>query len=61
MPVDRRFDRARYDADRTAQAFAERLRDEVDLAAVTSDLSQTTIVALAPSTLGVWIRRGGPE
>jgi MFS family permease len=57
--VDRRFDRARYDAERTAQAFAERLRDEVDLAAVTSDLAMTTRAALAPSTLGVWIRREG--
>ena len=30
--VDRRFDRARYDGDRTAAAFAERLREQVDLA-----------------------------
>jgi hypothetical protein len=30
--VDRRFDRARYDGDRTAAAFTERLREQVDLA-----------------------------
>jgi hypothetical protein len=57
--VDHRFDRARYDAERTAQAFAERLRDETDLAAVTRDLTRTTRTALAPSTLGIWIRDGG--
>jgi hypothetical protein len=57
--VDRRFDRAHYDAERTAQAFAERLRDEVDLAAVTGDLARTTRAALAPTTLGVWLREEG--
>ncbi len=36
--VDRRFDRARFDAERTSTAFAQRLRNEVDLATVTTDL-----------------------
>ncbi len=57
--VDRRFDRARYDAERTAAAFAERLRDEVDMGTVTADLTGTARAALAPTALGVWIRRGG--
>ena len=55
--VDRRFDRARYDAEGTAAAFSERLRDEMDLATVTTDLARTTESALAPSNLGIWIRR----
>ena len=55
--VDRRFDRARYDAERTAAAFSERLRDEVDMAVVTSDLTTTTGVALAPASIGIWIRQ----
>lgn len=55
--VDHRFDRARYDGDRTATAFSQRLRDETDLAAVTSDLTGTARAALSPTTLGVWIRR----
>ena len=54
--VDRRFDRARYDADLTAQAFAARLRDQTDLGAVMFDLRRTTQTAVAPTVLGVWIR-----
>ena len=55
--VDRRFNRARYDAQRMAEAFAERLRDEVDITAVTVDLDATIHAALRPTTLGLWVRR----
>jgi hypothetical protein len=55
--VDRRFDRARYDAEQTAEAFAARLRDETNLTAVTSDLTRTTRAALAPASLRIWLRR----
>jgi hypothetical protein len=54
--VDRRFDRARYDGQRTVDAFAERLRNEVDIDAVVGDLSGTTGAAVVPITVGVWIR-----
>ncbi|MEP6639483.1 MAG: hypothetical protein ABJC39_09050 [Chloroflexota bacterium] len=54
--VDRRFDRARYDGERTVAAFSERLRDEVDMERVTTDLAHTTKVALAPSTMAIWLR-----
>ena len=57
--VDRRFDRARYDAERTVGAFSERLRQEVDLGTVMTDLSDTTRTALAPAALGVWLRSAG--
>ena len=53
--VDRRFDRARYSAEGTIAAFAERLRAEVDLETVTSDLSRTTAAALAPASIGIWL------
>jgi hypothetical protein len=54
--VDRRFDRARYDGERVAAAFAERLRDQVDLASVERDLSATAQRALSPASSTVWVR-----
>jgi hypothetical protein len=57
--VDRRFDRARYDGDRTAAAFTERLREQVDLAGVEADLALTIDATLHPSSTGVWIRGAG--
>jgi hypothetical protein len=54
--VDHRFNRARYDAERTATDFAERLRDEMDLASVSGDIVGVVDTALRPTTVGVWIR-----
>ena len=56
--VDRRFDRARYDAEQTTAAFSERLRNEVDLAAVAADLDDTVRASISPSSVGVWLRAG---
>jgi len=58
--VDRRFDRARYDGDRTAAAFAERLREQVDLAGLESDIAGVVDRALRPRTIDIWIRRSRP-
>jgi hypothetical protein len=46
--VDRRFNRARYDADQTVAAFAARLKDAVDLDAVGQDLASVIQAALEP-------------
>ncbi len=56
--VDRRFDRSRYDGERTSAAFSERLRDEVDLATVTADLDATVRGVMAPTVMSVWLRDG---
>ena len=53
--VDRRFNRARYDADKTVAAFAARLKDAVDLDAVRDDLSGVVHQALEPAHVSVWI------
>ena len=52
--VDRRFNRARYDADRTVTAFAARLQDHVELGAVRTDLLDVVNAALEPAHLSVW-------
>jgi hypothetical protein len=55
--VDRRFNRAQYDAQRTATEFAERLRDQVDLPSLSGDFARVVDTALHPRTVAVWIRR----
>ena len=57
--VDRRFDRARFDTDRTAAAFSDRLRAEVDIDAVVDDLTETASGAVRPSGVTVWLREPG--
>jgi hypothetical protein len=54
--VDQRFDRARFDAERTTAAFAERLREQVDLPMLAADLDATVQAAIAPSRIGLWLR-----
>ena len=55
--VDRRFNRARYDADETVAAFAARLKDAVDLDTVRTDLTTVVQTALEPAQVWVWTSR----
>ncbi len=55
--VDRRFNRARYDAVATVAAFTARLRDAVDLEAVQAELLETVNRSIEPAHASVWIRR----
>lgn len=57
--VDRRFNRARYDADQMVAAFAARLKDAVDLGAVQADLGSVVHRALEPAHVSMWINHRG--
>ncbi len=59
--VDRRFDRARYDGERIVTAFGLRLRDQVDLEGLATDLEGIVGQAVAPTSLGLWVRGGAAE
>jgi hypothetical protein len=53
--VDRRFNRARYDAELTAAAFAALLKDSVDPDAVRADLASVVQKTLEPAHVSVWM------
>jgi len=57
--VDRRFNRARYDADQAIAAFAASLKDTVDLDSVREDLAGVVHRALEPAHVSVWIKERG--
>ena len=57
--VDRRFNRARYDADRMVAQFAARLKDSVDLDTVRIDLAGIVHRALEPTHATVWVSHPG--
>jgi hypothetical protein len=52
--VDRRFNRARYDAQSTVEAFGERLRSEADLGLVLDDLQSVVTKTLDPRAVTIW-------
>ena len=56
--VDRRFNRARYDADAAVEAFASRLAGAVALPQVRADLIAVAAAALEPAHLAVWLADG---
>ena len=59
--VDRRFNRARFNADRIIAGFAGRLQGTVDLDAVRIDLARSVQQTLEPVHISVWIQAGGRE
>ena len=54
--VDRRFDRARYDGQRTTAVFADRVRNEVDLGTLHAELVATAADAVRPTGATLWLR-----
>jgi hypothetical protein len=54
--VDRRYNRRRYDAERTVHALRDRLRDEVDLVAVNAELLAAVERTMQPTRASMWLR-----
>ena len=55
--VDRRFNRRRYDAARTVEVFSSRLRDQVDLDTLSSELLTVVDRTVQPASASLWLRR----
>jgi hypothetical protein len=54
--VDRRFNRGKYNAARTIQAFSTRLRDQVDLDTLSTELLAVVGQTMEPTRVSLWLR-----
>ena len=59
--VDRRFNRARYDAEATVTAFADQLRSAIDLDNISQALVAIVDTSVAPTHTSLWLRSGTPR
>jgi hypothetical protein len=57
--VDRRFNRARYDAEAMVAAFARRVRDDVNLEVVSSEFVRAVQISVEPAQVSLWLRPTG--
>jgi hypothetical protein len=55
--VDRRFNRSRYDAVRTVEAFSGRLREEIDLDSLSAELLTVIDQTMQPRRASLWLQQ----
>ena len=56
--VDRRFNRSRYDAERTIAEFGRRLRTEVEIGSLSDDLVGVIGRTMQPAHVSLWLKPG---
>jgi hypothetical protein len=54
--VDRRFNRRKYNAVKTIETFSARLRDQIDLDTLATELLAVTDKTMQPTTVSLWLR-----
>jgi hypothetical protein len=54
--VDRRFNRRKYNAAQTIQAFSTRLRDQIDLDTLSTELLAVVDQTMEPTQVSLWLR-----
>jgi hypothetical protein len=59
--VDRRFNRRKYNAAQTIQAFSTRLRDQIDLDTLATELLAVVDQTMQPTQVSVWLRPSPPS
>ena len=54
--VDRRFNRRRYEAEHTIEAFQGRLREQIDIDALGAELREIVGGTMQPNRVWLWVK-----